>query len=60
MGFNIIAPYVEFLHLNWYIAEWYTNSGGGQIFVQWLRPTINETFEFKHAIIDIVLEIRFI
>ena len=23
MGFNIIAPYMEFLHLNWYIAEWY-------------------------------------
>ncbi len=22
MGFNIIAPYMEFLHLNWYIAEW--------------------------------------
>ncbi len=21
MGFNIIAPYMEFLHLNWYIAE---------------------------------------
>ncbi len=23
MGFNIIAPYMEFLHLNWYIAEWF-------------------------------------
>ena len=22
MGFNIIAPYIEFLHMNWYIAEW--------------------------------------
>ncbi len=22
MGFNIIAPYMEFLHLNWCIAEW--------------------------------------
>ena len=22
MGFNIVAPYMEFLHLNWYIAEW--------------------------------------
>ena len=22
MGFNIIGPYMEFLHLNWYIAEW--------------------------------------
>ncbi len=22
MGFNIIAPYMEFLHLNWYFAEW--------------------------------------
>ncbi len=24
MGFNIIAPYMEFLHLNWYIAEWFS------------------------------------
>ncbi len=23
MGFNIVAPYMEFLELNWYIAEWY-------------------------------------
>ncbi len=23
MGFNIIAPYMEFLHLNWYNAECY-------------------------------------
>ncbi len=23
MGFNIIAPYMEFPHLNWYIAEWH-------------------------------------
>ncbi len=23
MGFNIIAPFMEFLHLNWYIAEWF-------------------------------------
>ncbi len=23
IGFNIVAPYMEFLHLNWYIAEWY-------------------------------------
>ena len=23
MGFNIIAPYMDFLHLNWCIAEWY-------------------------------------
>ncbi len=23
MGFNIVAPYMEFLHLNGYIAEWY-------------------------------------
>ncbi len=22
MGFNIVAPYMEFPHLNWYIAEW--------------------------------------
>ena len=22
MGFSIVAPYMEFLHLNWYIAEW--------------------------------------
>ncbi len=22
MGFNITAPYMEFLHLNWYVAEW--------------------------------------
>ncbi len=22
MGFNIVAPYMEFLHLNWYIPEW--------------------------------------
>ena len=22
MGFNITAPYMEFLHLNWYISEW--------------------------------------
>ncbi len=22
MEFNIIAPYMEFLHLKWYIAEW--------------------------------------
>ncbi len=22
MGFNIIAPYMDFLHLNWCIAEW--------------------------------------
>ncbi len=21
--FNIVAPYMEFLHLNWYIAEWW-------------------------------------
>ncbi len=24
MGFNITTPYMEFLHLNWYIAEWYS------------------------------------
>ncbi len=23
MGFIIIAPYMEFLHLNWCIAEWF-------------------------------------
>ncbi len=23
MGFNMIAHYMEFLHLNWYIAEWH-------------------------------------
>ncbi len=23
MVFNILAPYMEFLHLNWYIAEWH-------------------------------------
>ncbi len=22
MGFNIVAPYMVFLHLNWHIAEW--------------------------------------
>ncbi len=23
MGFNIVAHYMEFLHLNWYLAEWW-------------------------------------
>ncbi len=34
MGFNIIAPYMEFLHLNWYIAErihFQTENWGGGI-----------------------------
>ena len=34
MGFNIIAPYMEFLHLNWYLAEWYL-----QLYLSRWQPT---------------------
>ena len=50
MGFNIVAPYMEFLHLNWYIAEW-----NGWLLQYDIIPASASTFCYHQNISQIIV-----